>query len=111
MITVEDNGKRYDPQTGYLVIGQVHGHPLTDDPNKVNLPGTSAQDQTTATGTGIPIYSVDSYQGAKGSSQNINRANPYPAKRNQSQALGIGKSGQTNIGRDALEIHGKKRSN
>jgi len=111
MVTKKDGGKRYDPENGFLVIGQVHGHPMADDPNKVNQPGTSAQDQTTATNTGVPVYSVDSYQGEVGSSQKINRANPNPSKRSQSQTLGIGRSGTTNIGRDALEIHGRKRSN
>lgn len=111
MITFEDEGQRYDRETGFLVIGQVHGHPTTTDPNKVNIPGTSSVDQATAIQTGIPIYSVDSYQGVVGSSQNINRANPYPTIRTGVQTLDIGKSGITNIGQDALEIYGRKRRN
>lgn len=107
--SVIDGGKRYDPNTGFLIIGQVHGHPLTNDPGKVNIPGTSGQDQNTATSTGLPIYSIDSYSGKAGNSQNIHRANPYPIRRRDRQTLNVGKTGSFNIGRDALEIHGKKR--
>ena len=109
--TVEDGGKRYDPNTGQLVIGQVHGHPKTNDPGKVNVPGTSTKDQNTATSTGIPIYAVDSYSGSAGRSQNIHRANPNPSRRRDAQTKNVGKTGSFNIGRDALEIHGRKRDN
>jgi RHS repeat-associated protein len=111
LTTVVDGGKRYDPNTGQLVIGQVHGHPKTNDPGKVNVPGTSTTDQNTSTSTGIPIYAVDSYSGSAGRSQNIHRANPNPSRRRDAQTKNVGKTGSFNIGRDALEIHGRKRDN
>lgn len=109
--TVPDGGKRYDRATGKLVIGQAHGHPLTDDPGKVNVPGTSTDDQNTATSTGLPIYSVDSYSGKRGDAQNIHRANPNPSRRRDAQNINVGRTGSFNIARDALEIHGRKRDN
>lgn len=90
-------------------MANVHGHSKTNDPGKVNAPGTSTKDQSTATSTGIPIYSVDSYSGSAGSSQNIHRANPNPARRRDAQIRNVGATGAFNIGRDALEIHGRKR--
>jgi hypothetical protein len=108
---VDDGGKKYDPNTGYLIIGQVHGHPLTNDPGKANDPGTSAKDKNTATSTGIPIYAVDSFSGSPGSSQNIHRANPNPTSKKNDQTKNVGSTGSFDIGRDALEIHGKKRNN
>lgn len=46
---------------GNLLLAQAHGHNLTQDPRKVNLPGTSDIDVNTAKSAKITIYSIDAY--------------------------------------------------
>ena len=91
--TIEDNGKRYDPQTGFLIIGQAHGHPESDDANTTTSAEMSTKDRNTATSTGIPIYGVNAMSGKVGDSQSIHRANPNPVKRRNAQTRNVGKTG------------------
>jgi len=113
---VEDSetGKKYDESTGFLMLGQAHGHPLTEEDNYENVSSTSEIDSETAQSTKLAIYAIDAFNGRKEYSQNIHRANPYSSRRRDYHSTYIGKTkgsnvGTFNIGRDALEIHGQKR--
>ncbi len=61
-----------------IMIGQVHGEPLTNDLNKVNVPDTSSDvDKPTTQSTGISSYAIDSYSGKKvGGVGDIHRVTP-----------------------------------
>jgi hypothetical protein len=85
------------PKNNVILIGQVHGHPTTEDPGKVNGPGTSPLDAQTSKEYGIPIYSIDSY--TQSDNPNINRVLP-----NGTTSNGIGRVGDKKIGlgKDAL---------
>ena len=108
---VSDNGAAFDQATGFLIIGQAHGHPPTNDPNKVNVSGTSTQDQTTAQNSGVAIYAIDAYSGSSGRSFTVSRANPNPQRSRDRQTRNVGRTGGSfNIARDALEITGGKRN-
>lgn len=109
---VPENGAAFDRATGFLIIGQAHGHPKTQTAGEVNESGTSAKDQNTAQTSGVAIYSIDAYSGRTGRSFNVNRANPNPQRSRDRQTRSVGKTGGTfNIARDALEITGRKRNN
>jgi hypothetical protein len=81
-----------------IFVGQAHGHPIIDDPNKSNVPGVSEKDIVTANKSGSPVYSIDSYTGSTNPS--INRVTA-----NGKVAIGIGKLGDKKlyIGQDALK--------
>jgi RHS repeat-associated protein len=87
-----------DPKKGNIFVGQIHGHPLFDDPNKINGPGVSHLDISTSKESGSPIYSVDSYTGSGNPS--INRVTP-----NGTISIGIGtiKNKKLDIRLDALK--------
>jgi RHS repeat-associated protein len=87
-----------DPSPGRnLFLGQIHGHPLTNEPGRVNEPGTSSKDATTSSNLNKPIYSIDSYTGD--SNPSINRVTP-----NGTPTLGVGKVGSAvNVALDALK--------
>ena len=102
-----DNGKR-DANT--ILIGQAHGHPDSDDPNKQTQSQMSEYDQNTSKDLQIPIYGVDAMAGSGkiGAAANINRANPDGTQTNNvGKTSGAGKPGTFNIGMDALKIYGK----
>jgi hypothetical protein len=45
--------------TGLIALTQVHTHNLTQEANKINIPGTSTPDAGTSHDIGIPIHTVD----------------------------------------------------
>ena len=94
--------------TGVLrrYIGQAHGHPLTTTPGHQNGPGTSGDDQTAASRSGIPIYALRSWDRRVGSSTEIYRATPS----GDAPTTPVGKTGAFNIALDALEISSGKRT-
>ncbi len=91
-------GAAYAGGVGNVLVGQIHGHPLTDDPDKKNIPGTSDKDNATSHDVGIPIYSIDSYTNERNPS--VNRVTP-----NGQQTIGIGRidGAKVNIAVDALK--------
>ncbi len=108
---VPENGAAFDRATGFLIIGQAHGHPKTQKEGEINVSGTSTKDQSTAKSSGVAIYSIDAYSGSPGRSFTVNRANPNPQRNRDKQTRNVGKTGGTfNIARDALEITGGKRN-
>jgi len=70
----EREGTAFIGNTKNILIGQVHGHPLTNDPKRSNIPGTSILDANTSRSVNAPIYSIDSYTGSPNAS--INRVTP-----------------------------------
>ncbi|MEM6524674.1 MAG: RHS repeat-associated core domain-containing protein [Bacteroidota bacterium] len=110
ILSVPDGGKSFDRATGFLILGQIHGHPKTNEEGTVNIPGVSPDyDIPTSQKLKIPIYAIDAYIGNVGDSQNIHRANPNSTRRRDNQTKNVGKTGSFNIARDAIEIHGRKR--
>ena len=94
-----------------ILIGQAHGHPLTNKPGYVNTPGTSAEfDKPTAASAGIPIYAIDSYSGKKiGGVGAIHRVSPDGTQTNFiGKTIGTGTTSNFNIGLDALQRSGGK---
>lgn len=89
----------------------AHGHPKLKGSNIVNVPGVSTdKDIPTAQANGFPIYAIDAYKGKVGDEMKIHRANPNGKKTKDRSTKNVGKTGGSfNIGRDALEINGKKR--
>jgi len=84
-----------------ILLGDVHGHPVTKEDGKVNIPGTSGIDKETASkdkGYGIPIYSVDSYTGK--SNANIGRVTADGKQTTTVSSVGDKKF---SIGLDALK--------
>lgn len=89
----------------YILIAQAHGHNLTKDKSKKNIPGTSSDDATAAKNKGINIYSIDAYNTPVGGSASINRVTS-----GGQQSIGIGNTAGSNgtannqfdMGRDAL---------
>jgi len=79
-----------------IFLGQAHGHPLLDDPNRKNAPGTSEKDLNAAKGFGVPIYSIDSYTGSNNPS--VNRV-----LSNGKASVGIGELKKFDIASDALK--------
>lgn len=90
----------------YILIAQAHGHNLTQDESKRNIPGTSPDDATAAKNKGINVYSIDSYKTSVGGSASINRITP-----SGKSSIGIGNtvgsagtsSNQFDMGRDAMD--------
>nr|WP_244314628.1 RHS repeat-associated core domain-containing protein [Riemerella anatipestifer] len=88
--------------TKLIPIAQVHTHNTTQDPNLINLPGTSALDKSTSsssTGFNIPIYAIDSYTGVQANGNAIHRVMP-----NGAETKNIGTTNANNIGQESL-IH------
>jgi hypothetical protein len=89
---------------GNLLLGQVHGHNLTSNPNLTNIPGTSQDDVNSASSSGVSIYSLDSYNTPVGGQANINRVTPEGTQTNNiGQTKGATGTGNFNIGSDALK--------
>jgi RHS repeat-associated protein len=93
-----------------ILIGQAHGHPLTQDAGMVNERGTSDLDKDASRNSGVPIYSIDSYSGKKiGGVGSINRVTPDGIQTNGvGKTIGTGTIGNFNIGLDALQRSGGK---
>jgi hypothetical protein len=88
---------------GGLFLANVHGHNLSQNPNEVNITGTSTQDKTSATSEPkVTIYATDAYNTKVGASATIGRvtSDGVPSN-NVGQTKGAG-SGTFNIGLDAL---------
>ena len=60
----------------YILIGEAHGHNLSQDSNKINLAGTSPdKDKPAAIATGINIYAIDAYNTKVGGQADIHSVN------------------------------------
>ncbi len=82
-----------------FLTGQAHGHPKTNDPTKVNVGGTSADDKSVARSSGATVYSIDAY--SRRSIGRINRVTPVGVQDNN-----IGRVGSFKLGQDALRRTG-----
>jgi hypothetical protein len=93
-----------------ILLGQAHGHPLTNTDGMVNEAGTSAKDVKAGMGSGVPIYVIDSYSGKKmGGVGAIHRASPDGTQTNfVGKTIGTGTTTNFNIGLDALQRSGGK---
>jgi len=89
--------KRTFNGTNLLPTAQVHTHNLTQEANKVNIPGTSTSDRNTSNSFQIPVYAVDSYTGANANGNAIHRVMP-----NGTQTNNIGTTTTNNIGQESL---------
>ena len=93
-----------------ILIGQAHGHPLTQEVGMVNERGTSDLDKNASRNSGVPVYSIDSFSGKKiGGVGSINRVTPDGVQTNGiGKTIGTGTIGNFNIGLDALQRSGGK---
>ena len=91
---------------GNLLIGQAHGHNLTQKAGHVNIPTTSPdKDLPTSQSLGIPVYAIDAYNTRVGKSADIHRVTPNGTQTNfVGKTIGNGKNPTFNIGLDALKI-------
>jgi len=92
-----------------ILLGQAHGHPLTNADGMVNESGTSAKDVKASAGSGVPIYAIDSFSGKKtGGVGAIHRVTPDGTQTNfVGKTIGTGTT-NFNIGLDALQRSGSK---
>ncbi|MDR2270612.1 MAG: RHS repeat-associated core domain-containing protein [Sphingobacterium sp.] len=109
-------GVNFETPGGNIIIGQAHGHPASNEPGKTTLQTMSVGDNLdsgTSAKMGIPIYGVDAMSGKVGSSGGIHRVTPDgKITNNIGKTIGNGTAkgaGALNIGRQALEIWGKKK--
>lgn len=109
-------GVSFETPGGNVIIGQVHGHLASNESGKITLPTMSVGpdlDSGTSANMKIPIYGIDAMNGKKGSSGNIHRVTPDgKITNNVGVTIGNGSTsgaGAFNIGRQALEIWGKRR--
>lgn len=66
-----------DKPGGLILVGQIHGHPASPDPNKTTLKTMSPQDASTSKSVNIPIYGIDAMDRVKaGSPRAIHRVTP-----------------------------------
>ena len=94
-----------------ILLGQAHGHPETNKPGMINIPGTSPDfDKPTSISSGIPIYAIDSYSGKNtGGVGAIHRVTPDGTQTNfVGKTIGTGTTTNFNIGLDALQRSGGK---
>ena len=93
-----------------IIVGQAHGHPLTNADGMVNEAGTSLKDKNASINSGISIYAVDSYSGKKaGGVGDIHRVTPNGTQTNFiGKTIGSGTTSNFNIGLDALQRTGGK---
>ena len=98
---------------GSIIIGQVHGHPESTDPNTTTQRTMSGNDVSVSTSLQIPVYGVDAMSGKVGKSAGIHRANPDGSINNNiGLTIGTGKYQTTptiNLGRNAMEIWGNSK--
>jgi RHS repeat-associated protein len=92
----EKSGVKYigHPNQNNILLGEIHGHPILNDPKTESKSGLSPKDIATSGGLGIPIYSLDSFNGRTNSS--INRVSDGVI------GVGIGTISQFSFGNDAL---------
>ena len=102
-----------DSPKSKIIIGQLHGHPDSENPNMTTLAEMSDFDKQTAMNMQIPIYGVDAMKrtGKTGASVNFHRVDPN-GKKHTKVGKTIGnpnnpKAKTINIGKQALEIWGK----
>ena len=96
-----------DRPGGLVLIGQAHGHPPGNIPGSVTAKTMSGDfDVQTSASINIPIYGLDAMDGpTNGSPTAIHRVTPNGVIMNN-----VGKtSSGFNIGRDAMQIWGKRR--
>ena len=86
-----------------ILLGQVHTHPKSMEPNTITLKEMSDKDKSLAMKLQIPIYGIDAIDKSKaGFSVNIHRVNPSGTKHKK-----VGKtSANFNIGKQALGLWG-----
>ncbi|KIX19619.1 hypothetical protein SY27_18010, partial [Flavobacterium sp. 316] len=101
------DGNQYNTVDGKLLLGQVHGHNLSQDPTKINIPGTSDFDKNTASSSGVTIYATDAYSQNAGGQVEIHRVSSDGTRTNNigyTQGSAGGQGAPTiNIGLDALK--------
>lgn len=109
-------GVNFETPGGNIIIGQAHGHPASNEPGKTTLQTMSVGDDLdsgTSAKMGIPIYGVDAMSGKVGSSGGIHLVTPDgKITNNIGKTIGNGTAkgaGALNIGRQALEIWGKRK--
>ncbi|HEU5291449.1 MAG TPA: hypothetical protein VFU05_12455 [Cyclobacteriaceae bacterium] len=92
-----DGGEGNWTDGAHLAVGAGHGHPLTQDPTKVNIPGYSIDDSNSS--KGFPSYSIDSYNSTVGGAATIHQAS-FAGKAGRSGTNPVGTTQSTNnIGR------------
>ena len=98
---------------GPIIIGQVHGHPASNNFNSTTQSTMSDNDVGVSTSLQIPIYAVDAMSGRSGKPVRIHRANPNGTiDNNIGKTIGGGKhqiSTSIDLGRDALRIWGQSK--
>ena len=101
------DGVKVNTVNGNLLIGQGHGHPLTQKANQVNVPGTSPEDKDSSANIGINIYSIDAYNSPVGGQANINKVTPDGTQTNNvGTTSGSSGTGTFNLGLDSLKSWG-----
>jgi hypothetical protein len=101
----------HNPIINWLLIGQAHGHPPSNQPDSQTARFMSPADSTVAVCAQIPIYGIDAMDGRIGTRGFIHRANPQST---QDRFIGKtwGRKGYKakplfNLGVDALTRWGK----
>jgi RHS repeat-associated protein len=98
-----NDGVKYNTVGGKLLLGQAHGHNLTQQHGIQNTPGTSQIDVNTAASSGVSIYAIDAYNTRPGKQADIHRVTPDGTQTNNvGKTKGANAAGNFNIGLDAL---------
>ncbi|OVE55840.1 DUF6443 domain-containing protein [Chryseobacterium mucoviscidosis] len=92
--------------TNLLPTAQVHTHNLTQEANKLNVPGTSTPDRNTSNRFQIPVYAVDSYTGVNANGNAVHRVMP-----NGTQTNNVGTTTTNNIGQESLNHFIERQKN
>jgi RHS repeat-associated protein len=105
----------YDKPGGLVIIAQAHGHPDSNEADKVTQSAMSNKDMNTANNMNIPVYGIDAMSGSgrTGKPANINRANTDGTTTNNvGKSQGAGKfktaSPTFDIIKDAMQKFGKR---
>lgn len=99
----------YDKPGGPIIIGQIHGHPQSNQINQETQKTMSSLDINTAQSLQIPIYGVDAMSGDKGDSMSVHVALPSGGViHNVRKTAGVsGNTSYISWGVHALQIWGK----
>ena len=97
-----------DRPGGLIIIGQVHGHPKSVNPEYITDRTMSGKDANAANHLQIPVFGTDAMVGREGSSVNIHVVLPTGEIHNNiGKTGGYGNLVRGNIGRTSLSIWGK----
>ncbi len=100
----------FDKPGGLIIIGQIHGHPASNQAGYETLRTMSLdRDVPTAQSLQIPVYGVDAMYGKTGDSMNVHIALPSgEANNNVRKTIGHSSSSSyPNWGFEALRIYGR----